>query len=197
MIKPKDENQTSQRCSVSSKTIGTWSTTYRLREGEHSVNTGESFIQILAWKKNSTLKSQCVTRYSIKRTYILYNIANSDLVWQEHPCCTNIVVVNSMLCLWAYCQLLCINIGTDFRFWVVHFFNSSWFLFYYYFFFTEWMSLAGHNLPNEGACQKIIGGGSPPPPPRWGHPWGLETRIFIRNWNSLRCVDFSNEEYWF
>ena len=37
-------------------------------------------------------------------------------------------------------------------------------LFLFYFFFTEWMSLAGHNLPNEEACQKIIGGVTPPPP---------------------------------
>ena len=48
IIKLKDENQASQRCPVSSKRIGTWSTKYRLREGEHSVNTGECFSQILA-----------------------------------------------------------------------------------------------------------------------------------------------------
>ena len=113
MIKPKDENPTSQRCYVSSKTIGTCSTTYRFREGEHSVNTGESFIQILAWKKSSTLKSHYVTGHSVNRTYVLYNVVNSYLVWKEHPWFSNIAALNRMSCLWSYCQLNCIHIDSN------------------------------------------------------------------------------------
>ena len=167
MIKPKDENQTCQRCSVSSKTKGSWSTTYQLREDEHSVNTGESFIQIPAWKKNSKLKSHCVTGHSIKSTYILYNIVSSYLGWKEHPCLSNIGAFNSMPCLWAHCQIHCIHIGTDFSFWAVHFLHSSrvhvFFLFFYQMdvlgrpYFTEWRSLS-----------KNYWGGHPS---RWSHPW--------------------------
>ena len=53
IMKPKDENEISLRCSVFSKTIGTLSTKYRLREGKDSLNTGESFIEIGCWRQTS------------------------------------------------------------------------------------------------------------------------------------------------
>ena len=59
----------------------------------------------------------------IKRTYILYNIVNSYLVWKEHPCFSNIAALNSRSCFWAHCQLHCTHIRTDFSFWVEHFFT--------------------------------------------------------------------------
>ena len=127
MIKPKDKNQTSQRCSVTSKTIGTWSTSYRLREGEHSVSTGENFIQILAWKKKFHIEHG---------TYILYNIANSYLVWKAHRCFSNTAELNSMSCPWAHCQLHCIHIGTNFSFLAEQFFYiHPEFLFLFIFFY--------------------------------------------------------------
>ena len=33
-----------------------------------------------------------------------------------------------------------------------------------FFFFTEWIFFAGHSLPTEGACHKIIHGGVTPHP---------------------------------
>ena len=123
-------------------------------------------------KKSSTLKSHTVTGHSVNRTYVLYNIVNSYLVWREHPWFSNIAAQNSMSCLWAYCHLDCIHIDCHVFFYLfIYLFIYLFFIFYFFIFlfffifFTEWMSSAGHNLSNDEAYWKTIGGGDTPSPP--------------------------------
>ena len=69
-----------------------------------------------------------------------------------------------MSCIWAYCHSNCIHIDANELF-VLNsalYESSRVFMSFFSFFYrmAEWMSLNGHNLTNEGACQKNIGGGS-------------------------------------